>query len=132
MKKIFLLSFIIASFLAVNAQTARNSSSLLPLKSSFQASAFQASAEGNIESLAIYPNPVVDQLKISFRSSHKSIADISIFNNIGKQVFTQQSEVEPGQNFFTIDVRNNSIEPGIYFVQIVSENEKNTRKLIVK
>lgn len=131
MKKIFLLSIIIASFLPVIAQTARNSNTLILPKIN-QATAVQASADGIIENIAVYPNPVVDQLKVSFKSSQRTIAAISIFNNIGKQVYTRESEVELGQNIFTIDVRESSIEPGIYFVQIVSENEKYTRKLIVK
>ncbi len=131
MKRIFLLSIIIASFLPVNAQIARISNSLNVAKNN-QATSSLASAEGIIENITIYPNPVVDQLKVSFKSSRRAIAVISIFNNIGKQVYTLESEVEPGQNFFTIDVRDSSIEPGIYFVQIVSENEKYTRKLIVK
>jgi hypothetical protein len=131
MKKIFLLSIIIASFLPLNAQMARYSNSLIFSKNS-QATNLQASADGNIENIAVYPNPVVEQLKVSFKSSRRTTAAISIFNNIGKQVYTRESEVELGQNFFTIDVRDSSIEPGIYFVQIVSENEKYTRKLIVK
>ena len=131
MKRIFLLSIIIASFLPVIAQTARNSNTLILPKIN-QATALQASADGIIENIAVYPNPVVEQLKVSFKSSRRTIAAISIFNNIGKQVYTRESEVELGQNIFTIDVRESSIEPGIYFVQIVSENEKYTRKLIVK
>ena len=131
MKKIFLLSIIIASFLPVIAQTARNSNTLIFPKIN-QATALQTSADGIVENIAVYPNPVVEQLKVSFKSSRRTIAAISIFNNIGKQVYTRESEVELGQNIFTIDVRESSIEPGIYFVQIVSENEKYTRKLIVK
>ena len=131
MKKILLLSIILVSFFTVILQNASISNSLIFAKSS-QAANLQATADGIIENIAIYPNPVVEQLKISFKSSQRTIANISIFNNIGKQVYTRESEVEPGQNFFTIDVRDNSIEPGIYFVQIVSENEKYTRKLIVK
>lgn len=131
MKKIFLLSIIIASFLPVNAQMARNSNSLIFSKSN-QANSLQASVDGIIENIAVYPNPVVEQLKVAFKSSRRTTAAISIFNNIGKQVYTHESEVELGQNIFTIDVRESSIEPGIYFVQVVSENEKYTRKLIVK
>ncbi len=131
MKKILLLSIILVSLLSVNAQNASISNSLISAKSS-QAAALQATPDGIIENISIYPNPVVEQLKVSFKSSQRTSANISIFNNIGKQVYTHESEVEPGQNFFTIDVRDSSIEPGIYFVQIVSENEKYTRKLIVK
>lgn len=85
-----------------------------------------------IDNLAVYPNPVVDILKVSFKSSKKSKAVISLFNNIGKQVYSQESSVEQGNNLFSIDVRSKAIEPGIYFVQIVVETEVFTKKLIVK
>jgi hypothetical protein len=85
-----------------------------------------------IDNLAVYPNPVVDILKVSFKSSKKSKAVISLFNNIGKQVYSQEFSVEQGNNLFSIDVRSKAIEPGIYFVQIVVETEVFTKKLIVK
>lgn len=88
--------------------------------------------DGVIESVTVYPNPVVDVLKVSFRSSRKSMAVISLFNNIGKEVYSQESEVIQGNNIVSIDIRSKAIESGIYFVQCLVENEICTRKLIVK
>jgi hypothetical protein len=131
MKKIFLLSIIFVTVLSVNAQTFRTSSENHLYKNSLSTSSV-STTDNFIDNLSVYPNPVVDILKISFKSGQKSKAVILLFNNIGKQVFTQESDVVPGSNLFSIDVRNKSIEPGIYFVQIVVENEVLTRKLIVK
>ena len=116
---------------SVNAQTFRTSSENQLYKNSLSTSSV-STTDNFIDNLSVYPNPVVDILKISFKSGQKSKAVILLFNNIGKQVFTQESDVVPGSNLFSIDVRNKSIEPGIYFVQIVVENEVLTRKLIVK
>jgi len=131
MKKIFLLSIIFATLLSVHAQSINNVADNQLNKNSLS-SAFVSSKDNFIDNLSVYPNPVVDLLKISFKSGYKSIATISFFNNIGKQVFVQESDVVPGNNLFSIDMRNKSIEPGIYFVQIAVQSEVLTRKLIVK
>ena len=130
MKKIFLLSIIFVTVLSVNAQTFRNGSENQLTKNSLSSTV--SATDNFIDNLSVYPNPVVDLLKISFKSGQKSKAVISLFNNIGKQVFVQESDVVPGNNLFSIDMRNKSIEPGIYFVQIVVQSEVLTRKLIVK
>jgi len=130
MKKIFLLSIIFVTVLSVNAQTFRNGSENQLAKNSLSSTV--SSTDNFIDNLSVYPNPVVDLLKISFKSGQRSKAVISLFNNIGKQVFVQESDVVPGNNLFSIDMRNKSIESGIYFVQIVVESEVITRKLIVK
>jgi hypothetical protein len=85
-----------------------------------------------IENLAIYPNPVVDQLKVSFKSNNQGIVVVSLFNTIGKQVFRQENTIETGNNIISINIKNYLIEPGIYFVKIEAETEIFTRKLIVK
>ena len=130
MKKIFLLSIIFVTVLSVNAQSFRSGSENQVYKNSLSATI--SSTDISIDNLSVYPNPVVDLLKISFKSGQRSKAVISLFNNIGKQVFVQESDVVLGNNLFSIDMRNKSIEPGIYFVQIVVQSEVLTRKLIVK
>jgi len=90
------------------------------------------SSDGNIDNITVYPNPVVDELKISFKSSQQGKAGVAIFNNIGKLVYKQESNVEPGNNLISIDIRSKAIEPGVYFIQIQVENQNFTRKLIVK
>jgi hypothetical protein len=85
-----------------------------------------------VDRLSVYPNPVVDLLKISFRSSQQSNAIITLINNIGKPVLLRESLVDAGNNVVTVDVKGEAINPGIYFVQIVIENNIFTRKLIIK
>jgi len=131
MKNILLLFSIFVSLLSASAQSLKYGFDNQQVKTS-QAISSVSSAEGTIENITVYPNPVVDELRITFRSSHRSQAMFSIFNNIGKQVYTQESTVDPGNNIISIDIRSKSIEPGVYFVQVKSENQTFTRKLIVK
>lgn len=130
MRKIFLLFAICLFVYLANAQSVKN------VFDSQHGRTLQQNLgiapEDIIDNISIYPNPVVDVLRISFRSSRKSIGVISLFNNIGKQVFNQENLVENSTNLFTVDVRNKAIEPGIYFVQIVVEKEVFTKKIIVK
>lgn len=132
MKKIFLLLLTFASFFSVSAQFQRNAVNNLPLKNAYVSLSDAGTSEGVIENVVVYPNPVVDVLKVAFKSDYQSEAVISIFNNIGKLVYTQELETEPGNNLITIDVRSKSIDPGIYFLQLSSDNKKFSKKLIVK
>jgi len=131
MKKILLLLSIFVSILSATAQSSKYGVDNLQVKGS-QVTSSVSSTEGTIENMTIYPNPVVEELRVTFRSSHRSKAMFSIFNNIGKPVYTQESSVDPGNNIISIDIRSKSIEPGVYFVQVKSENQTLTRKLIVK
>ncbi len=127
MKKTFLLFIIALSVSMVSAQSS---------KTGYDSQQYRTSSiysqEGLIENIAVYPNPVFEVLKISFKSTRKSVAVISIFNNIGKQVYTQETGIDPGNNLISIDIRSKAIEPGIYFIQCVAEKEVYNRKLIVK
>jgi hypothetical protein len=131
MKKILLLLAICISVFSTSAQSSGGKANNTVVKSS-QFGSIAVAPDGFIENITVYPNPVADELKISFRSSHRSVAQVSLFNNIGKQVLKQETDVEPGNNMVSIDIRSKSIEPGVYFIQILSGNQTITRKLIVK
>jgi hypothetical protein len=131
MKKILLLLVISISIFSANAQSSKIKADNMQFKSS-QLAAYSSSTDGIIENVTVYPNPVVDELKISFRSSQRSSVVVSLFNNIGKPVFKEQSEIEPGNTIISIDIRSKSLDPGVYFVQLFADNQTITRKLIVK
>ena len=131
MKKIILLLIILASVFSASAQFSRIGNDNLSAKTSPVISNI-AGIDGFIESITVYPNPVFDVLKVTFKSNRSGKAMISLFNNIGKQAYSQDSDVEPGNNIVSIDVKSKGIEPGIYFVQIKIGKEIATRKLIVK
>lgn len=131
MKKIILLLILSISIISVTAKSFGTKSDGRLITNNRLASNV-VSTEILIENITVYPNPVVSDLKISFRISHRSTAKVSIFNNIGKQIYTQETIAEAGNNIISIDIRSKSIEPGVYFIQLASENQTVTRKLIVK
>lgn len=131
MKKILLLCLILLTVFAAKALAPGNGpENLQNINQQLSTPVF--STDGFIENITVFPNPVVDMLKLSFKSSRKTIAAISLYNNIGKQVFSHEYEVDPGNNVISIDIRSKVVEPGIYFIQCVAEKEVFTRKLIVK
>ncbi len=131
MKKILLLCIIIVSAYSVIAQYSAKTIENQVTKNSRVASIALAPG-GFIDNFSIYPNPVMDLLKVTFKSDRKSMAEISLFNNIGKLVYIQESVVEPGNNIISIEFKNKMIDPGIYFLQFIAEKEVFTYKLIVK
>ena len=131
MKKIIILFIILASVFTASAQYSWNGIENNAVKTSFSSPV--ALTDGSIiENITVYPNPATDMLKVSFKSDQNNIAVVSLFNNIGKQAFSQESEVVTGTNIISIDIRSKGIEPGIYFVQLKIGREVATRKLIVK
>jgi hypothetical protein len=130
MKKILLLFTILASVIAASAQYPNSGYENNVAKSSQVSSVIQGN--GIVENVSVYPNPVVELLKVSFRSNRNGSATISLFNNIGKLVYSQDFEVVPGSNIISIDIRSKAIEPGVYFIQCKADKDLITRKLIVK
>ena len=131
MKKILLLLAISLAIFSATAQSSRNRGDNLLLKNSMIALNV-VPTDIIIDNVTVYPNPVVDELKIAFKSNQRSQAFVTLFNNIGKPVLKQESDTETGNNIISIDLRSKAIEPGVYFVQLFSENQTITRKLIVK
>ena len=131
MKKALLTLTITLAIFAASAQPNRKSSDGLSIKSNTVLNN-SILTDGAIENVAFYPNPVVDLLKVSFWSSTVTKVEIALFNNIGKQVFSQQATAEIGTNILSIDLHSKAISPGIYFIKCKSETDSFTRKLIVK
>lgn len=131
MKKILLLLVISISIFSSTAFSSVSREDKFQVKT-LQFASDAVSTDGVIANITVYPNPVVEELKIAFKSGQRSIVVVSLFSNIGKQVYKQEADVEPGNNIITIDIRSKSIDPGVYFIQIFAENQTITRKLIVK
>ena len=131
MKRIIFLSLIFVAFGSVLAQPFKKGSDN-PQSKNVSASIAQVFTTPVIENMNVYPNPAIDLLKVSFKSNHSGSIEIFLINTIGKRVYNQESTIEIGNNLISIDIRSKAIEPGVYFIQCVANNEVFTRKLIVK
>ncbi len=91
--------------------------------SSFDFMTLSVEEENELLGVSLYPNPASDIVKISVPNTIQDI-EIEIFDNAGKQINMALS----AEN--TIDVSN--IASGLYIINIISDDIKTTKKLIVK
>ena len=83
-------------------------------------------AENNFE---IYPNPVVNELKI--KNAELKIKSIEIFDVVGQLIFNAQPQTSNRKPQTSIDV--SSLSPGLYFCKVTGEGNRTvTKKIIVE
>jgi uncharacterized membrane protein len=79
--------------------------------------------DNNLSKVSIYPNPASDILYIH---SKININKLEVYNVSGQMVLTKQN-VQGNQQLNTSALQN-----GVYFIQLISENDSKTIKLIKK
>lgn len=70
--------------------------------------------------LMVSPNPVRNILNLQFESDAESRGSIRVVDGFGKVIFEQQQALLEGTNRFEITV--DEYTPGVYFIQVVTEN----------
>lgn len=81
--------------------------------------------------LKLYPNPTSNNLNISFNRNAGSVI-VNIYNVLGKIAYTKSLKSNNHNGEFTIDLSENGIGSGLYIVELLSNNQKNTKRLIVQ
>lgn len=76
----------------------------------------------------VYPNPANDMVNISYQSTATELIKVSLIDYSGKLVINQNVQVTSGMNNYTLDV--SKMAPGVYMLNIQSENGNMQRKLI--
>ena len=79
--------------------------------------------------LSLYPNPAQGQLNLAIRSNNTEQATITIYNNMGQVVSSQNTNLLAGNNSIAMSITN--LPNGVYFVQVRSANLQTTQKLFV-
>ncbi len=80
-------------------------------------------------SAQIFPNPANNNINVRFELDQAQDATISVVNMIGQTMLTKAVEAEMA-NTVSMDV--NSLNAGVYFVQISAGNSTITEKLVIK
>ena len=84
--------------------------------------------KGTRNRISISPNPFSGTINMNFDWKNDEPASLIIINASGKKVFEKQVQMNKGSNYLKAD--NLLIPPGFYFVQLVSNNEKITMKIV--
>jgi len=77
--------------------------------------------------ISIFPNPAHNYLNINLNNNLSS-SKINIYNILGKSVYKTQMNAK--ETFKTIDV--SALPDGLYFLEILSNSSKLTKKIIIK
>jgi len=77
--------------------------------------------------IRVTPNPASEYVIISFVNPSEKVS-ITIYNQLGRTVFNKKNVVVVSEERISLE----GINAGIYFVQIASEGNKTTKKLLVK
>ena len=79
-----------------------------------------------LDNFQIYPNPAIDKINIIINEKQLQFFLIEITDNFGKVIFTK--------NFYNennINLNTSTFSKGIYFISVLSNDKKQTRKLII-
>lgn len=84
-----------------------------------------------ISSLSLYPNPALKDITVAINSLVKTSVNVNIYDVSGKLVLSQESIIKQGINAVKFAL-SNKLDNGLYFVNIVDENNKtiNTIKFV--
>jgi ELWxxDGT repeat protein len=80
--------------------------------------------------LLTYPNPVQDELRVTFNSGNRKQLTLAIFDEGGKQVYSQKLNGAQGNNSYAINV--SAFARGSYYLHISTDNGVETTKFIKK
>lgn len=78
--------------------------------------------------LEVYPNPTDGELTIEWKGEFSGVAELTIFDMLGKQVVNQQVS---SCDECRVDLSLN-LQPGVYQVQITSKNKRSTQKIVIQ
>ena len=84
-----------------------------------------------INQVRVYPNPAVDQASLEFNVAKAGNAIVKVFDLTGKVVYTQNlGKLSEGIHHSTINCQ--SLQHGIYLVNVIMAGQKATSKLVVR
>lgn len=82
--------------------------------------------------LSIYPNPTNSSSTIEFTSPKNSKVNITVYDVTGRVIEESYLNANAGVNSKYLVNSSNSLKAGIYFVTLVIDNNKITKKLIIE
>lgn len=82
--------------------------------------------------LSIYPNPTSSSSTIEFTSPKNSKVNIVVYDVTGRVIEESNLNANAGVNSKYLVNSSNSLKAGIYFVTLVIDNNKITKKLIIE
>lgn len=84
-------------------------------------------SEAELESLSVYPNPVIDEIHIAAKDVDEEIM-ITLFDVQGRKVLEERH----AGGDIKIDIKSRSLNTGIYFLQMEVDGKSTIKKMLIK
>lgn len=83
-----------------------------------------------VKNFNVFPNPFTSDIKIELNTEKDAAVTIRINNAAGQTVFSRSNQVQKGNNIIVLSSELSALQKGMYVVEVISENEKQTQKII--
>ena len=74
----------------------------------------------------IWPNPTSNELNLAFEMSHAGQIQIQILDCVGRTIQHEISPALSGMNTKKLNLSDLHLQPGVYFVSVISNGKKQT------
>ncbi|MFB2119464.1 T9SS type A sorting domain-containing protein [Parapedobacter sp. 2B3] len=84
-----------------------------------------------LSSVKVFPNPIVDQISLSYRLDKQSSVSIKVMDALGNEVMTllnQELDAGPQSHVFET---NNKLTNGFYFIRVSADTETVVKRISV-
>ncbi len=78
--------------------------------------------------IKIYPNPVTNELSVSYKNDNSESVNIEIINTVGQTVFKEKRVTTIGENTLTLSVPH--LQNGLYFLKVSSDKGQAVKKFM--
>lgn len=84
-----------------------------------------------LSNVKVFPNPIVDQISLSYRLSKTSAISIKVMDALGNEVMTLfQQEQDAGPQSHVFDIAN-KLTNGFYFIRVTAGTETVIKRISV-
>ncbi len=83
-----------------------------------------------IGSFNTYPNPANDVVNVNIDLTNSASVTLSLVNELGQVVLTNNRMLNSGKN--SVQLNTSNIAPGVYFLNITSNNSRATSKIVIQ
>lgn len=85
---------------------------------------------GTVKGFNVYPNPFVNDLRIEMNAAQAGAVTVRISNAAGQMVYNRSSMVQKGNNVLVIASELSALQRGTYFIELISEDGKQSQKIL--
>ena len=79
----------------------------------------------------MYPNPVVEQATVHFRSDKDGKVQVAIYNSVGTLVTTLYDATAEGGKDYTLSLSGDKLPSGVYFCRVVRNGKVENKRLTI-